>query len=146
MENNESFKLKFGNKRVHLCCRCSHRPSCLRSLLKRGKEKFGFIIILSYNLDYRRQDIECVYHLFLILNEHLHNNILLTKLLTKSLYQLHYLQNYSTTLPKRYREEHKAVSTLRPINAKIKSTNKFEGKEKRKENKKLHLNPRTCSN
>ena len=38
-------------------------------------------------------------------------DILVVTLLTKSLYQLHYLQIYSTTLPQDGKE-HKALSTL----------------------------------
>ena len=71
---------------------------------------------------------------FLILNNHLHN-ILLTTLLTKSFHQLHYLQNYSTTLAKRYRKEPKAVSTLGPINIKIKQQSSLKGNKTKKKTK-----------
>ena len=60
---------------------------------------------------------------------------------SRVLYQLHYLQNCSTTLPKRYHKEHKAVSTPQPFNIKMKSTNIDEGKEKIKENQTMLLNP-----
>ena len=68
---------------------------------------------------------------FSYINNHLHHTLLATPL-TKSLYQLNSLQSYSITWPKWYRKEQNAMSTLQPFNIKVKTTSKYEGKEKMK--------------